>query len=144
MFGQSKPVVFEPYASRRRRRVPRWLVLGLSAMAIGAGGVVFVQERYLPPRLSADATVRLRAAFEQADAERLRLKGELGQTSKRLEAALSEKDKLSAELSDSGAAIDRLHDDTAAMVGLMPPGPQGSSVAVRAGQFAAKDGTLNY
>src|SRR5439155_11951312 len=56
MFGQSKAVIFEPYGRRRSRRtVPRWLVLLLSGIVVGAGGVVFVQERYLPPRLSADA-----------------------------------------------------------------------------------------
>ena len=60
MFGQFKPIAFEPYGRRRSRRlVPRWLVLLTLGAAIGAGGVVLVQERYLPPRLSADASAEL-------------------------------------------------------------------------------------
>ena len=33
--------------------------------------MILVQERYLPPRLSAAASVKLTSAFEQAEAERL-------------------------------------------------------------------------
>ncbi|HJV70446.1 MAG TPA: hypothetical protein VJ693_14915, partial [Ideonella sp.] len=73
MFGRSKPVVFDPYGRRRSRwRMPRWLVLLLVGIVIGGGGVLFVQQRYLPPRLSAEASAALRSSFEQADAERLR------------------------------------------------------------------------
>ena len=46
MLGSSKPVVFDPYGGRRKRRgVPRWLVLLLLGIAAGAGGVIYVQER---------------------------------------------------------------------------------------------------
>jgi hypothetical protein len=145
MFGQSKPVVFESYGSRRsRKRPPRWLVLGLVCIGLGAAGVVFVQERYLPPRLSADETAKLRGAYEQADGQRQRLTGELAGTSKRLEVAQREQDRLNAELVASRATIERQRDDAVSLVSMLPPGPQGGSVVVRAGQFAAKDGALNY
>ena len=145
MFGQSKPVVFDPYGRRRSRwHLPRWLVLLLSGIAIGAAAVVVVQERYLPPRLSADASVKLRGAFEQADVERSRLKRELAETTKRLEAALAGKQGLATELAASRASVERLRDDVESVVAALPPDPRGGGVEVRAGRFSAKGGVLAY
>jgi hypothetical protein len=145
MFGQSKPIAFEPYGRRRSRwRLPRWLVLLLSGIAIGAGGVVVVQERYLPPRLSANASVKLRSAFEEADAERVRLKGELGEIARRLDTALAEKKGVAGELAASRVTAERLRDDLASVVASLPPDPRGGGVEVRAGQFTAKGGMLAY
>ncbi|HJW11758.1 MAG TPA: hypothetical protein VJ598_08225 [Albitalea sp.] len=145
MFGSSKPVVFEPYGRRRSRwRLPRWLVLLLVGIALGAGGVVFVQERYLPKRLSADASAKLSSAFEQADADRQRLKTELGQTTQRLAAALGDKQSLSEQLATSRSTAERLRDDVASVVASLPPDPRGGGVEVRAGRFTAKGGVLAY
>ena len=100
MFGHSsKPIAFEPYGRRRTSaRMPRWLVLMLSGVALGVGTVILVQERYLPPRLSPAATAELRDAFETADVARRRLQAELSRTSKELEAALLDKKKLTSEI----------------------------------------------
>jgi len=145
MFGQSKPVLFEPYGRRRSRwRLPPWLVLLLLGIAIGAGGVIYVQEKHLPPRLSADDTARLRAAFEQADAERTKLRSDLADTRKQLDAALADKKSLTDEVSGSRAVTDRLRDDIASAVAGLPPDPRGGVVEVRAGRFTVKGGTLAY
>ena len=78
MFGRSKTVYFNRYGSRRSRvRIPPWLVLLLLGLAAGVAGVLFVQERYLPPRLSADETTKLRNAYEEAAAARTQLKTDL-------------------------------------------------------------------
>src|SRR4051794_10051903 len=98
MFGSSKPIPFDPYRRRRSRRgLPRWLVLILLGIVIGAGGVLYVQERHLPPRLSAYDSARLRESFERADAERQRLQSELGATAERLRGTLDENKRLAAE-----------------------------------------------
>jgi hypothetical protein len=145
MFGQSKPIPFEPYGRRRSRwRLPRWLVLLLVGMAIGAAGVVIVQERYMPPRLSASASAELRSALEAANAERLRLKGELGETTKRLAAALADTKGLSDELATSRASAEHLRADLLSVVAALPPDPRGGGVEVRAGRFTAKGGMLAY
>ena len=107
-------------------------------------GVVIVQERCLPPRLSADAGAKLRSAFEQADADRLRLQAELGDTAKQFEAALADKARADAELAVGRAMAERLRDDMAALIASLPPDPRGGSVEVRAGRFAAKGGSLGY
>ncbi|HEY9239847.1 MAG TPA: hypothetical protein VIP10_13480, partial [Burkholderiaceae bacterium] len=75
-----KPVTFDPYGRRRSRwRMPRWLMLLILGFAGGAAALYFVQERYLPPRLSASASTELRSAYETAEAARVRLSGELAQ-----------------------------------------------------------------
>lgn len=145
MFGQSKPVVFERYGKRRSGwRLPRWLVLLLLGIAVGAGGVVFVQERYLPPRLSADASSQLRSAFEQADAERQRLQRELGETGKQLATALADKKRQDEELAAPRAVAQRLRDELGAVIGALPPDPRGGVVEVRAGRFTAQGSALAY
>ena len=145
MFGQSKPVVFERYGRQRSRwRLPRWLVLLLGGVAVGAGCVVFVQERYLPPRLSADASTALRSAFEQADAERLRLQRALADTTRRLDTALAEKKRQDDELAAPRAAAQRLQGDLAAVIAVLPPDPRGGSGEVRGGRLGAPGGALAY
>ena len=77
MFGKSRPVVIDYGHRRKSRRVPRWLVLLGLGIALGAGGLWLAQERYLPPRLSPAESLRLRHAFEQADAQRAQLQLQL-------------------------------------------------------------------
>ena len=145
MFGKSREVTFDPYGSRRSRaRVPRWLVLLLLGIAIGAAGVIVVQERYLPPRLSAAAGAELRSSFEAADAERTRLKTQLGDTSKRLAAALAESKSASDALAANHDHMEQLRDDVASAVTALPPDPRGGSVEVRAARFSTKGGSLVY
>ena len=146
MFGHSKPIPFDPYGSRRRsrKRFPGWLLLLLSGIAIGAGGVLYVQERHLPPRLSAAESTRLQGAYAQADAERERLQRELADTSRRLQAALAEKKQADAGLESTRAEATKLREELRSVVGLFPTDPRGGAVEVRAGQFEAKGGRLAY
>ncbi len=145
MFGNSRTVVFKPYGGRRSSwRLPRWFVLLLIGIAIGAAGVVVVQERYLPPRLSADASERVNRAREASDAERLKLAGGLGKTTQQLESALAGNRSLADELAASRATIERLRADVASAVASLPPDPRGGAVEVRAGRFTAKGGALVY
>lgn len=131
-------------ASRPRRRIPPWLLWGLFAALAGAGAVLLVQERYLPPRLSPAESAALRRDFEQADAERKRLQAELAQTTQRLQRSEADKATLGEQLSASQATAAGLRDDLEAIVQALPPDPRGGSVEVRAGQFSARPGALDY
>jgi hypothetical protein len=124
--------------------MPRWLLLLLCGMVAGASGVVVVQQRYLPPRLSAAESSALRQAFERADGERQQLKTELAQTQQRLQRAEADKGALGDELAGSRSLAERLRDDLASVLQSLPPDPRGGSVEVRAGQFSARDGALDY
>ena len=120
MFGRRQPVLFNSYGSRRRQVVPRWLVLMLVGLLIGAAGVILVQERYLPPRLSAAASTELRDSFERADAERSRLQRELAETTKKLDSALAERKTLAADLGTSNETAKRLREEVTALVASLP------------------------
>ncbi|WP_418319305.1 hypothetical protein [Piscinibacter sakaiensis] len=119
-------------------------MLLLTGMAIGAGGVVFVQERYLPPRLTASASTELRAALAKAEADRSTLRAELDATTGRLEQALADKKALDDELSGSRQTIDSLREDVALILDALPPDPRGGAVEVRAGRFSVESGNLVY
>jgi hypothetical protein len=145
MFGSSKPVVLERYGRRRSRwRLPRWLVLLLLGVGLGAAGVIVVQERYLPARLSAADSVKLQADFARADADRLRLNGELAQTAQRLDAATADTRKLAEQLAASQAGAEQLREDLVTAIAALPPDPRGGAVEVRAGRLAVKGGALAY
>ena len=145
MLGNSKPIAFDPYGSRRKRRgVPRWLLLLLGGVAAGAGGLYYAQERYLPPRLSASASAQLRTAYDTAEAARRRLETEARDTHKRLDAALADKKALTGELATSRAEVDGLRGDVGALVAAFPPDPRGGTVEVRAAKFVANGASLNY
>jgi hypothetical protein len=145
MFGRSKPVIFDPYPRRRARvRVPRWLLLLLLGIAVGVAAVLIVQERVLPPRLSAEASARLERDYAQADAERRQLAQQLADNGRRLDAALADKTRLAEQLAASRAAAQRLGDDLAAVIDALPPDPRNGRVDVRAARFAAKGGRLVY
>jgi hypothetical protein len=145
MFGRSKPIVLEPYGHRRSRgRVPRWLWLLIGGTVLGAGGVITVQERYLPPRLTASASAALRTSYEQADRERQRLTQDLGNTQRQLAAALAEKKAAVDESAAGRDAVERLRADLAAVVASLPADPRGGTVEVRAARLTAKSGMLSY
>ncbi|MED5621269.1 hypothetical protein [Ideonella sp. BN130291] len=145
MFGRFNPVAFDPYARRRKhRKVPAWLVLLAGGLVAGAAAVLLVQERYLPPRLSAEASEHLKTSFEQADKERTRLKAELADTARQLERAVADNKRLADELAASRRASDDLRQDLAALVESLPADPRGGAVQVRAARFRTEGAKLLY
>ncbi len=145
MFGSSRPVVIDRYRSRRSGvGLPRWLWLLLFGVAVGAGAVLFVQQRYLPPRLSAAESTALRGAFEQADGERDQLSGKLAEVTRQLVAAQADNTSLKATLETSRATALSLREAALSLVEQLPPDPRGGAVGVRAATFEAIDGSLNY
>jgi hypothetical protein len=145
MFGRSRPVVFNPYGRRRSRwRLPRWLVLLLVGGVLGALAVVLVQERYLPPRLSAAQSNQLRGELDGARAESTRMHDALAQATARMNAALSERAQLQTALADSRASAESAREVASSLVAALPPDPRGGAIEVRAARFEPKGGELGY
>jgi hypothetical protein len=145
MPGRYKPVLFEPHGHRRQRKgLPRWLVLLLTGTAIGVTAVLVVQEKYLPPRLSAAASAELQASLSALAAERDRLQHELSETTAQLKKTEAARQALDAELGSSRQTIAGLREDVASVLAALPPDPRGGSVEVRAGRFIVDAGQLVY
>lgn len=144
MFGRSKPVVISYSRRRSGPRVPRWLLLLLLGIAAGAAGLWLLQERWLPPRLSAAESRELRGAFDQADAERKSLRGQLAAATQQLQAAQTTATAQSRELAAPRAEAQKLRDEVSALVAALPTDPRGGAVQIRAARFALQGGALAY
>jgi hypothetical protein len=145
MFGQVKPVVFDRYSRQRASwRPPRWLVLLLLGAAAGAGGVLYVQQRVLPPRLSVEDSQRLQTEFDRADTERTKLQRELATLKRQFEVATAESRRRDEELLAARTAVERQRGEIAVLVSALPPDPRGGDVEVRSARFSASGGTLSY
>lgn len=124
--------------------MPRWLVLLTAGVLAGAGGLLFAQQRYLPQRLSAEESSRLKASYEQAAAERERLQQALNDTTRRLDATEAERKRLAQQADSSRETTARLREELSALVASLPPDPRGGSVQVRAARFSAAGSKLLY
>lgn len=144
MWGQSKPVVLSYGRQRSAWALPPWLVLLLLGAAAGAAGVVYVQEKHLPPRLSASASAELRSAYEQAEAQRQRLTADMAEVTKRLDASLMETKRLADELAATRSSTEKLRQDLEFTAEALPPDPRGGAIEVRAARLLRKAGALSY
>jgi hypothetical protein len=146
MFGRQRPITFDPYAGRRRSRrgLPSWAVWLLAGLAAGVGGVLFVQERYLPPRLSPEASTRLQQAYDAADADRRRLARELAASQDALKQAQAARQTAEQALAAGREQAERFDADLAFAVDALPSDPRPGQISVRAAQFEVAQGLLHY
>lgn len=144
MFRRSKEIVFSPHGRRRSRRPPAWLLWTLAGLAAGAGGVLYVQERLLPPRLSVADSSRISQRYTQAQADRVRLSAQLEAAGVQLAALQADRDGLDRALAASRVAVGQLQGDLDSVVESLPADPRKSQVEVRAARFASSAGMLDY
>ncbi|MEB2336640.1 MAG: hypothetical protein OZ920_08180, partial [Burkholderiales bacterium] len=146
LFRRDGPVVFErhAYGRRRSRSVPPWLLWLLAGIVVGAGGLFYAQEEYLPPRLTAAESQQLQARVGELDAQRQRLQAALEKATAEAKAAQDGSERLAAELADARQSVERLRADLALFDEVLPPDPRGGAVAVRAAKFANDGGRLAY
>lgn len=149
MFGRSNSVSFQRYAySQRRRRswwpLPGWLTLLLFGILLGAGGLWYAQEEYLPPRLSAAESELLQNRLVTLEGERDRLQNDLRQTADKLQASEAQVERLTAELAKARTSIADLEEDIALFVVSLPPDPRSGDIGVRSARFEVDKGQLSY
>ena len=141
LFRRGGPVVFERHAYGRRRSwtVPRWLLWLLAGVAIGAGGLFYAQEEYLPPRLTPAESQQLQAQLGKVSAERQRLKLALDRPLPRRSRRAPGSRRLPG---GSRQVVDRLQKDLALFDG--DAASRARAVAVRGAKFANDGGQLAY
>ncbi len=147
LFSSKKPVVFQPSsygATRRRRGVPRWLMLILTGIALGAGGVLFLQSSYGPARLTVEESEQLHHDLNAANIEKQRLQAQLDQHSHAQQDAESEAARLKTELEAARSQVAEQQSNIAALIDSIPPDPRGTSPGISSATFRNVDGSLDY
>jgi len=145
MVAPFRPVVFDPYQKRRSAwRPPRWLVLLLIGVLIGATGVIVVQEQMLAPRLSARESAALRTSLEQAERDRERLRADLAAATTKLDTTLADNKAIAGDLAADRERTRNARADYEFLVAALPPDPRGGVVEVRAARLTRQRGALGY
>ncbi|AMG90120.1 DUF6776 family protein [Bordetella bronchiseptica] len=146
-FGRSQRQVFKPSVyqpGKRTRRMPRWLVLLLVGIALGAGGVLFLQTNYGPQRLTVEQSEQLHTELSAANLERQRLQTQLDEAIGQRDANKSTHEQLTTDLAQARTRIDTLNQELLLFQDAMPPDPRGGDIGVRSAVFKRQPGQLSY
>jgi cell division protein FtsL len=147
MFGRSQRSVFKPSVyqpGKRSRRMPRWLVLLLVGIVLGAGGVLFLQANYGPQRLTVEQSEQLHGELSTANIDRQRLQGQLEETTQQRDAARGTHGKLTTDLQQAQQQIQTLNKDLQLFEEAIPPDPRGGPIGVRSALLSRDAGQLGY
>lgn len=147
MFGSSKRHVFKPTAygtTRRPRRIPRWLVLMLTGIVLGAGGLLFLQKSYGPQRLTVEQSEQLHYDLNSLNMDKQRLQSELNQHTRELAEAKTRLAAQDKQLTEAVSAVETQKKDILMLADAIPPDPRGTSPGIRAANFRNQDGHLSY
>lgn len=146
LFRSNKPIVFDPYGSRRRKvpPVPRWLLTLLLGAALGAGGLHYVQRNHLPKRLSPAESAALLSRTQALEAGTARLQAASEEAARQLASARTEIARLGSERDEAQRTAERLRKDLALFEQVLPPDPRGGTIGVRAARLANERGRLDF
>jgi len=147
MFGRSQRAVFKPSVyqpGQRTRRMPRWLVLLLVGIALGAGGVLFLQTNYGPQRLTVEQSEQLHTELSASNLERQRLQSQLEEATQQRDANKSGHEKLTTDLAEARSKIETLNKELVLFQDAMPPDPRGGNLGIRSATFKRAPGLLDF
>ncbi|AZY48236.1 DUF6776 family protein [Bordetella avium] len=147
IFGRSHKPVFKPslyQPGKRSRRLPRWLVLLLIGIGLGAGGVLFLQANYGPQRLTVEQSEQLHTELSAANMERQRLQSQLDEAITQRDSNKSSHEQLSADLAAARSQLDTLRQELVLFQDAVPPDPRGGDIGVRSARFKREPGALDY
>ncbi len=146
MFRSRSRNVFTPtaYGSRRRRRIPRWLILLVSGVVIGSGGLLFLQKSYGPTRLTVEQSEQLQFELNSANIENQRLTAELEQQKRELESTRNNLDETNKKLTAAQERLGSIDNEIQILANAIPADPRGTSPGIRAATFRNHEGNLQY
>lgn len=147
IFGRSHKPVFKPslyQPGKRSRRLPRWLVLLLIGIGLGAGGVLFLQANYGPQRLTVEQSEQLHTELSAANLERQRLQSQLDEAITQRDSNQSSQEQLSSDLAAARSQLETLRQELVLFQDAVPPDPRGGDIGVRSARFKREPGALDY
>lgn len=124
--------------------MPRWLVLLLAGVVLGAGGVLFLQTNYGPQRLTVEQSEQLHGELSAANIDRQRLQGQVEELTQQRDAARATHDKLTADLAQARQQIQGLNKDLTLFQDAVPPDPRGGPIGIRSAVLSRQPGQLTY
>ena len=110
IMGSSKRPVFKPSVyetSRRRRRMPSWLVLLLVGIALGAGGLLFLQASYGPKRLTIQESQKLTDDLASQTMENQRLQTKLEEVTRSRDSQQQQSSQTIQQLNSQVASLEK-------------------------------------
>jgi cell division protein FtsL len=145
-FGPKHPTFKPtPYGyTRRSRGIPRWLLLLITGIVLGAGGVLFLQRSYGPQRLTIEQSEQLRTDLNTSNMENQRLTAD----AKKLREALGQSQK-TEKTASQGMKQARLHAadmqaSVASLIEAIPADPRKGTPGIRAGDMVLSKDGLHY
>lgn len=150
---QAKRAVFKPSpyeTSRRSRGLPRWLVLLLLGVLLGASGVLFVQTSYGPKQLSVLDSQKIINDMNSLSLEKQRLQTQVDEFTQKLERERSEnaqtRKTLEEELGKLQSLVAPLKDQLNLFAQTLPFDPKYGTVGISTAQFiqGKTGGKLSY
>ena len=124
--------------------MPRWLVLLLVGIGLGAGGVLFLQTNYGPQRLTVEQSEQLHTELSASNVERQRLQAQLDEAITQRDNNKTTHETLTTDLGKAKSRIEELNQELVLFQDAMPPDPRGGDIGVRAAQFRKQPGGLSY
>jgi hypothetical protein len=147
LFGSSKRPAFKPTPygyTRRSKGIPRWLVLMLTGIALGAGGVLFLQRSYGPPRLTAEQSEQLRMDLNSATLDKQRLQTETKQLKENLDRATRMTESQAEKITQLQREYTQLESGVSGLIEAIPADPRGTSPGIRASSMVSNGKQLSY
>lgn len=150
---QAKRAVFKPSpyeTSRRSKGLPRWLVLLLVGILLGASGVLFVQTSYGPKQLSVLDSQKLINDMNSITLEKQRLQSQVEEFTQKLDLERTENTQvrktLEEELGKLQSIVAPLKDQLNQFALTLPFDPKYGSVGISTAQFTQgkTGGKLSY
>lgn len=145
-FGSKQPS-FRPTSygyKRSRRGIPRWLILLITGIIIGAGGVVFLQRSYGPKRLTVEQSEQLRIDLNSSTLENQRL---IAENKKNTEEITNSQRNIS-DLENKIATLEKNNEEIKSgvnsLINAIPPDPRGGNPGIRGADMVLQEDGLNY
>ncbi|MNV46274.1 hypothetical protein D3C71_1380980 [compost metagenome] len=113
-------------------------------IALGAGGVLFLQTNYGPQRLTVEQSESLHSELSASNLERQRLQTQLDEATQQRDANKSGHEKLTADLAEARSKIETMNKELVLFQDAMPPDPRGGNLGIRSATFKRAPGQLDY
>ena len=145
-FGSKHPTFRPtPYGySRRSRGIPRWLLLLITGVVLGAGGVLFLQRSYGPQRLTIEQSEQLRTDLNTANMENPRLSAEAKKLHETLTSTQKDEKSARQQMDQSRKHAADMQAGLASLIEAIPNDPRGGNPGIRSVDAVLDQNGLHY